>query len=231
MKKLYFHINGSSSPFWIEEKKNNFGNFYFDDLFWPKNASSELKNSWQKISILFQTFSNPIDNRFPSFWTQSMCDLFNQLVSDFLNFSQSELNEFLIIDKYIKINQDERLLTYRQNIIKSHLEFNKIIKSEKELEDYFKFKNEIKSVLTSDLPFEEYLKIEQSEYDTLNVLTLCYGIYNKFQISVCPYSFKTYLANINLGGHGPLYQLIRINRQDIFTNPEKLISLSKNTFV
>ena len=152
---------------------------------------------------------------------------------EIFNFECCELREAFnsIIDKSIKINQDERLLFYRQNIIKSHLEANKIIKSEKELENYFQYKNEIKSKLTSDLPFEECLRIEQSEYETLNIITLCFGMYDNFQISICPYSFKTYLTNINLGGHGPSYQLIRIKRQDIFSNPEKLILMAKTMLI
>ncbi len=227
MQKLFFYINGSGSPFWLDEKKDINGNYYYEKLFWPENSSDEFKTSWSRISILYETYKNPIDFNFPSLWRQEMCDLFNNSVTDFLKLSESELKEFTLINKYNNINQDKRLIVYRQNIIKSHLEYNKTLYSEKELEDYFKYKNEIKSVLTTELPFEEIIRIEQCEFDTFNKITLCFGNYNNFQISICPYSFKSYLTDINIGGHYAVYNAIRINRQDIFVEPEKLIRIAK----
>ena len=98
MNTLYFHINGSGSPFWREERKNNVGGTYLWDLFWPENPSIELVNSWKKIQILFETHSNPIDHNFPSLWTESMCDLFNQMVQDFYMLAQAELSDYYFIN-------------------------------------------------------------------------------------------------------------------------------------
>jgi hypothetical protein len=84
MKKLFFYINGSGSPFWLDEKKDIYGNDYYMDLFYPINTSEKFNNEWSSVRILFDTYRNPIDRNFPSFWTQPMCNLFNNLVADFL---------------------------------------------------------------------------------------------------------------------------------------------------
>jgi hypothetical protein len=68
-KTLYFYINGSGSPFWLEERENNVGGIYYWDLYWPENPSEEFKNSWRKISVLFETYNNPIDRTFPSLYS------------------------------------------------------------------------------------------------------------------------------------------------------------------
>lgn len=228
MKTLYFYINGSSSPFWIEEKTDINGNNYYDKLFWPDNASIELQDLWNKIFTIHQTYLNPIDHNFPSLWPQEMCNLFNQLVADFLQLSKKELIDYNIIIKYKNLNQDSRYLHYRLDILKNHLGLNQIINSKNELEAYLKYKQETKSALTTELPFDEITSISQAEYETLNKLILNYESYNEFQISICPYSFRTYIANINIGGHYPSYSVIRINRQDIYSNYEKLIKLAKS---
>jgi hypothetical protein len=119
------------------------------------------------------------------------------------------------------------LIVYRQDILKSHIENNKILDDETEFENYFKHKNEINSIIASDVPFETNLRIAQSEYDSLNRITLRFGSYDNFQVSICPYSFKTFVTDINIGGHFAIYQLIRIHREEILSNPKKMIALSK----
>jgi hypothetical protein len=121
MKKLYFYINGSGSPFWLDEKKDIYGNNYYWDLFYPTNPSEKFNNEWNAIQTLFYTFQNPIDRNFPSFWTQSMCNLFNNLVSDFLTTATSELFDYNLINKFSPIQQDERLNLYQKDILKQHL--------------------------------------------------------------------------------------------------------------
>ncbi|MBI3520165.1 MAG: hypothetical protein HY062_12535 [Bacteroidetes bacterium] len=227
MKNVYLYINGSGSPFWLDEKKNDFGTYYYSNLFWPENASIELKDSYNRIFTLYQTYQNPIDHAFPSLWTQEMCDLYNQLVADFFKLAQSELTEYTLLKRYSDITQDPRLLIYRQNILKSHSGQHQTMAGEKELEEFLKYKQEFNSALTTELPFEVITRIAQSEYDTLHKITLNFGIYHNFQISICPYSFKTYIADINIGGHFATYHVIRINRTDIFNAPEKLIQLAK----
>lgn len=231
MKTLYFFINGSGSPFWLEERKNNIGGTYFWGLFWPENPTVELKNEWHKIYVLFQTYSNPIDSSFPSLWTQSMCDVFNQLVEDFIKLSNEQLSDYQIINRYSKLTQDERLIVYRQDILKSHLNNNIIINNETEFKDYFNFRNEFNSTLSSEIPFETILRIERSEFDSLNRITLRFGSYDNFQVSICPFSFRTFITDINIGGHYPIYQLIRIQRDEMLSNPEKIIELGKLFYV
>ena len=230
MKTLYFYINGSGSPFWLKEQQNNIGGTYFLDLFWPENHSLELKNEWHKINVLFETYSNPINRNSPSLWRQSMCDIFNSMVEDFIALAKVELSEFNIINRYSKLKQDDRLVIYRQNILKSHTDNNKIIHDETEFENYFKYRNEIKSILASDVPFETNLKIQKSEYDSLNRITLRFGLYDNFQVSICAYSFKTFITNINIGGHFAVYELLRIHKEDILINPKKILALQKKVF-
>lgn len=227
MDKLYFHINGSGSPFWREEKINISGNYYYNNLFWPENPSIEFKNLYNRILTLFKTYRNPIDLNFPSLWTQEMCDLYNQFVNDFFELSKSELKEYTLINKNKDVIQDVRLISYRQNIIKSHLEQNKTFNNEKEFQDYFQYKTEVKSVLTTELPFEQLTRITQSEFNTLNQITLNFGHFDNCRIAICPYSYKTYISDINIGGHGPVFNVLRINRGDIFNDQLKLIRLFK----
>lgn len=227
-KTLYFYINGSGSPFWLEERENNVGGIYYWDLYWPENPSEEFKNSWRKISVLFETYNNPIDRTFPSLWTQSLCDVFNQIVGEFIRLSQIELPDYNIVNRYCSLNQDGRLIAYRQDILKSHLENNKIINDLVEFESYFKYRKEFNAILSSELPYDTNFRISQSEYDTLNRIRLRFGLYDNFEISVCPFSFRTFITDINIGGHFPVYQLMRISREDILNQQKKIIELSKN---
>lgn len=85
----------------------------------------------------------------------------------------------------------------------------------------------IKSIIASDVPFETNLRIAQSEYDSLNRNTLRFGLYDDFQVSIGPYSFKTFRTDINIGGCFAVYQLMRIYKEDVLSNPKKMIALSK----
>jgi hypothetical protein len=227
MTILYFHINGSGSPFWLEEKKNILGELYYTNMIWPENVSTELKNAYRRILTLHRIHQNPIDINFPSLWTQEVCDLYNEFVTDFINLSNSELKEYSIINKNENFNQDSRLISYRQNILKSHLDQNKTFNTKKEFEEYLRSKQEFKSVLTNELDFEKITRIEQTEYNTFNRITLNFENYDNFQIALCPYSNKTFVIDINIGGHYAVYFAIRINRNDILNDQLKIISLAK----
>ena len=227
MTNLYFHINGSGSPFWLEEKKNIVGDLYYTNLFWPETPTPEFKIAYSRILTLYRTYQNPIDNQFPSLWTQEMCDLYNQFVTDFFNLSNSELKEYKIINKTENFIQDSRLISYRQNILKSHLDQNKTFNSKKEFEEYLEYKQEFTSILTTELSFEKITRIEQSEFNTLNKIILNFENYDNFQIAICPYSYKTYIADINIGGHYAVYLVLRVSRNDIFNDQLKLIRLLK----
>jgi hypothetical protein len=126
------------------------------------------------------------------------------------------------------LNQDGRLIAYRQDILKSHLDNNKIINDLVEFESFFKYRKEFNAILSSELPYDTNFRISQSEYDTLNRIRLRFGLYDNFEISVCPFSFRTFITDINIGGHFPVYQLMRISREDILNQQKKIIELSKN---
>lgn len=222
MKKLYFYINGSGSPFWLDEKKDIHGNNYYWDLFYPANPSEKFKNEWDAIRTLFYTYQNPIDRNFPSFWTESMCNLFNNLVSNFLTTATFELPDYNLINKYLPIQQDGRLNLYQKDILKQHLGLNSHFDNKHNFEIFLNNKLEIESVQIVNLPFYEPFKINQIEFYAYNTISLTFDKYTNFQINLCPFTNNTYLTNINTGGHGAIFLAVRIDRNDILSNPEKL---------
>lgn len=227
MKDLYFYINGSGSPFWLEEHKDIYGNIYFSNLFWPQNPSKEFEKTWKSISIIFDSYRNPIDGQFPSFWTQSMCNLFNENVQNLLSLSKIELKNFNIINKFIPIIRDMRLPEYSLDPLKYHLGLNKNFNNKEAFEEYLKNKIETESLQIIDLPFEKNFRISQTEYYAYNRICLNFGNFKNFTISFCPFTNRTYITDINIGGHFAIYLASRIQREDILNNAEKIIRLSE----
>lgn len=224
MAKLYFHINGSGSPFWLDEKENIHGNKYYSDLYFPKNVSEKFNKEWNILQVLFNTYINPIDRNFPSLWSQSMCNLFNNLVIDFLETATNDLKEYDIVNTYLPIQEDNRLSLYRKDIIKQHLGFNSQFNNKQDLEIFLNSKLEIASYQVRDLPFYEPFTINQIEFYAYNTINLTFEKYHNFHINLCPFTNNTYLTNINYAGHSAIFVSVRIDRKDILLNPEKLFN-------
>lgn len=225
MEQIYFSNNGSACPFWKQEKVDVKGNIYYWDMFWPESLSDNLKNDWDRILTLYFNYNNPIDNRFPSFWNKSMCDLFNKMTYEFLQKSLIELNSYNVIDRFIPIKENEGLWEYKLDPIKYHLNFNTSIEDKDELKKYFESKYELTSYLVNDLPFYKSFLISDKEFKAFNRIFLNFGEYNHFPISLCPFTNRTFLTDINIGGHGAVYMATRVDREDILCNEKKIIEL------
>lgn len=44
MKRLYFYINGSGSPFWLNEGTDIYGKKYYSNIFYPTNPSEKYNS-------------------------------------------------------------------------------------------------------------------------------------------------------------------------------------------
>jgi hypothetical protein len=228
MQTVYFYINGSGSPFWKEEKVDINGEFYYTDPHWLNDISEQLKKDWDKLVTLYSNYRNPIDSRFPSFWTNSMCNLFNNLACDFLKNSISELKTYTIIDKFTPLKQDERLWEYKFDPIKYHLNHNSSFYNKEDFKKYLESKLEFESNQVTDLPLYKGFIISYQEYKAFNRTFLTFEKYNNFSIEFCPLTNRTFLTTINNGGHAAVFSAMRIKREDIFQNEQKLIDLINN---
>jgi len=228
MELIYFSINGSSCPFWKEEKVDNKGNIYYWDMFWPESLSDNLKNEWNRILTLCFNYNNPIDIGIPSFWNKSMCDLFNTMTYEFLQKSLVELDNYKVIDRFIPIKENERLKEYRLDPIKYHLNFNASFDDKEEFKKYLDSKPELLSCYVIDILFYKNLIISDREFKAFNRVFLNFGEYKHFPISLCPFTNRTFLTDINIGGHGSVYMATRVDREDILRNEKKLIELINN---
>lgn len=229
LEKLYFHINGSGSPFWKEEKKMKGGKLYYWELYWPENTQKEFDERWREIRILHSEHNNPIDLRFPSFWNISMCELYNEKVKDFFVYSKSVLTNYKLINRVKPLEVDKKFNEYKLDPIKYHLGFNKSFDSKKEFISFLNENQETESKLTSNnIDYYQRFEISVQDYYSFNRVFLNFGNYKSFRIAFCPFSNKTFLAIINSGGHFPCYEAMRIDRKDIVKNQKKILKYSKN---
>lgn len=229
MQQLIFFINGSGSPFWKKEKTVN-GYTYYDDLCWPDEISTKLKEDWKTLLILYDSHSNPIDIRFPSFWDESMCDIFNRLVHEFLEKCVLELKAYEIVDKFTPLKQDPKLWEYRLDPIKYHLNLNSSFSSQEDFKKYLESIPETKSEQIAEVSYYKRFEISRKEYEAFNRKFLTFGNYNHFPIEFCPLTNRTFLAIMYSQGHGPDYHAMRIKREDILHNEIKVTDLIKNYF-
>ncbi len=225
MDIIYFNINGSSCPFWKDEKINSKGGIYYSDMYWPESLSDNLKKDWDRLLTLYFNFKNPIDSNFPSFWNKSMCDLFNNLTDEFFQKSLLELNGHKLIDRFEPLIESDKLWEYKLDPIKYHANLNKSIDDKDELKKYLDTKIELTSNLVNDIAKYKSFRISSIEFKAFNRLFLNFGGYKQFPISLCPFTNRTYLTIISFGGHGAVHLAVRIDRDDIFNNEEKLIEL------
>ncbi|WP_321319414.1 hypothetical protein [Labilibaculum sp.] len=223
MKKLYFQIDGSSTPFWKEENKRNDGTMYYHDLYWPENVKNDLREKWNEIQTLYFQYPNPIDRKSPSLWNDSMCELFNKKVTEFYEYSKRVLVDFELINRNKQIKVDEKLFEYRLNPIKFHLGLNKSFDNKSDFQSFMDNNKERESKLTASIELYKSFQISNREYESFNRLFLNFGDYKNFPIEFCPFSNKTFLAIINTGGHYAVYEAMRIDRIDIIQNPQKIL--------
>jgi hypothetical protein len=226
---IYFFINGSSSPFWEKEKIIN-GNIFYDNLCWPDEISASLKQEWINLRILYDTHRNPIDIRFPSFWSSSMCGVFNNIAYSFLEKCKLELVNYNIIDKFEPINEHDNLWEYRFDPIKYHLNQNKNFNDKTEFIEFLRNHEEKKSNFLSELSYYKKFQISYQEFKAFFRTFLHFGNYNHFSIEFCPFSNRTFLAIPFEAGHDLIYLAMRIKRIDILENENKLIGLVQNYF-
>lgn len=225
MDKIYFCINGSSTPFWRKENIDNYGGVFYSDFLWPENLPIQIKDLWAKIRTLYYFHDNPIDKKFPSFWNQSMCDLFNNLVLELYKSSIDYFHDFEILNKSTILKEDIRLRDYRVDPLKHHLGLNKRFNDKESLIYFLNENPEQESVLMLEHQHYQKIQISYKEYKAFNRVSLNFGKFHDFKISLCPYSNRIYLAIINTGGHATIFEAMRIERKDIFEQEEKLIEL------
>lgn len=228
MTKLYYHINGSGTPFFFEKKILDNGIIIYDKPYWPKVSTDEFRNKWEEISILYHNHSNPIDIRFPSFWDTTICDLFNSKVRAFFNLSVLYLKEFELIDSSINLKRDKRLFDYRMDPIKYHLGLNKTFDKREDFMNYLDENKEEESVLVSQIKYYKKFEISRKAYECFIRVFLSFDSYTNFSIEFCPFSNRTFIAIMNISYHYPIYEAIRITREDLLNNSEKILKYHNN---
>lgn len=106
----------------------------------------------------------------------------------------------------------------KRTIFVDEQEFRCFLESHPEADHYF----------TSYNTHYQLLDVRDVEYFNLEQILLDFKPFKQFYLLRNPLDNHLYLGDINLGGHGARFRIMRIRREDLFTNLEELNSWYDN---